>query len=94
MTLAAVLAAGSLAPARLASAEEKVELKAGSTMREMLAQFTGKRVALRIDEGAELDGTLAMVGEQVLQLTRLAGREYSDAYVRLDSIKAFSIKVR
>jgi hypothetical protein len=94
MAVAAVLAVGALAPARTAMAEEKVEFKAGSTMREMLAQFTGKRVALRIDEGAELDGTLVMVGDQVAQLTKVIGREYSDAYVRLDSIKAFVIKVR
>ncbi len=93
--LVAVMLAATAALPMLARAEEKVELKASTTMREMLGALTGKRVALRVDDGAELDGTLVMVGEQVLQLSKLGGgRDFYDAYVRVDSVRAVIVKAR
>lgn len=77
------------------SAEEvKFELKSGETMREVLAENTGKRVALRLLAGEEIEGTVTMVGNSLAHISRLAGKEFYDAVVNIDNISAVRMKVR
>ena len=81
--------------APLASGEEmKLELKAGATMKEVLAEQTGKRVALRLASGEEVEGTVTSVGDSLAHLSRLAGRDFYDAVVSIEQVSAVRIKVR
>ena len=44
--------------------------------------------------GAELTGTITKVGEHVVHLSELAGREFFDAVVSLDQLPAVVIRTR
>lgn len=78
-----------------ASAEEaKFELKANETMREVLAERTGKRATLRMQSGEDLEGTIILVGNGLVHLTKLAGKDFYDAVVNIDRISAVIVRVR
>jgi hypothetical protein len=51
-------------------------------------------VSLVLTTGPELTGVVASVGDQVVHLTGLAGREFFDAVVSLDRIGAVVVRVR
>jgi hypothetical protein len=76
------------------AAEEKIELKASDTMKEILGQRVGKRVTLRLESGENLEGTVTMVGNSLVHIARLAGKDYFDAVVTIDRISAVLIQVR
>ena len=77
------------------SAEEvKFTLKANATMRDVLAENSGKRVALRLMSGEEIEGTVTLVGNSLAHISRLAGKDFYDAVVSIDKISAVSIKMR
>lgn len=81
--------------APLASADEmKLELKPGATMKEVLAEQTGKRVALRLGSGEEIEGTVTSVGNSLAHISRLSGRDFYDAVVSIDQVAAVRIRVR
>lgn len=78
-----------------AMAEEgKYELKANATMREVLAERTGKRTTLRMQSGEDIDGTVVLVGNGLVHISKLAGKDFYDAVVNIDRISAVIIKVR
>jgi hypothetical protein len=54
----------------------------------------GKRVSLVLGTGPELTGVVASVGDQVVHLTALSGRDFFDAVVSLDRIEAVVVRVR
>lgn len=61
------------------------------TVRDTLQAQQGKRATVRVD-GEELTGTVQAVGAQTVQLGELAGKEFFDATVRLDSIDAVIVR--
>lgn len=95
LVLAALLVLSTTVPAVGVLAEEAAfTLKTSTTMREVLSEYTGKRVALRLESGDEIEGTVAMVGNSLLHLARLSGREFYDAVVSIDKINAVRMRVR
>jgi hypothetical protein len=75
--------------------EPKYELKsAGATIKDVLQESLGKRVIVRLETGENLEGTVLKVGESVLHLAKLSGRDFYDAVVRIDRISAVIFKVR
>ena len=96
--LGVVLAAamGLALPAFSARAEEpKYELKsAGATIRDVLQENFGKRVIVRLESGESLEGAVLKVGDTVVHLARITGRDFYDAVVRIDRISAVLFKVR
>lgn len=95
LAVAALLALSTTVPAVGVLAEDAAfSLKAGATMREVLAEHTGKKVALRLESGDEIEGTVTMVGNALLHLSRLSGKEFYDAVVSIDKINAVRIKAR
>lgn len=78
-----------------ASAEEgKSELKANATMREVLAERTGKRAILRMQSGEDIEGTVVLVGNGLVHISKLAGKDFYDAVVNIDRISAVLVKAR
>jgi hypothetical protein len=81
--------------APIASAEEvKYELKPGTAMNTLLTDALGKRVVLRLESSEELEGTVTMVGEHLVHISKLSKRDFFDAFVRIDRISAVILRVR
>ena len=78
----------------LLAQEMKFELNKGYGMKEVLASYEGKRVAIRLDGGEELEGILTRVGDQLVHISRLTRREFFDAVVRIDKINAVIFRTR
>jgi hypothetical protein len=96
MRLAAafVIALLALGPATLPAQEARLEVQGADTLKSVLARQVGKRVSLVLTTGPELTGIVASVGDQVVHLTGLAGREFFDAVVSLDRVSGVVIRVR
>jgi len=83
------------ATATTATAQEtKLEIKASTTMRDVLWENTGKRVALRLASGEEIEGTVTMVGNSLAHISKLAGKEFFDAVVSIEKISAVRLRMR
>jgi len=66
----------------------------GDTTATVLAAQKGNRVTVRLKSGEELTGKVVTVGDHVLQLGELSGKEFFDAAIPVDSIIAVIIRVR
>ena len=78
----------------LLAQEIKVEFKPAMTVRSLLADATGKRVILRLEAGEEIEGTVSAVGEQLVHISKLARRDFFDAYVNIDRVAAVIVKAK
>ena len=89
-------AAGLALPAFPARAEEpRYEIKSASaTIRDVLQENFGKRVIVRLESGESLEGAVLKVGDSVVHLAKMSGRDFYDAVVRIDRISAVLFKVR
>ncbi len=81
-------------PAGVLAEEAAFTLKPGETMRDVISHFTGKKLALRLDSGEEIEGTISMVGNSLVQVSRLSGKEFYDAVVSIDKISAVRMRAR
>ncbi len=94
LALGLVVLACSLIFTNLFAEDKKYELNTGSDVRDILKENTGKRVYLRIDSGEEVLGIVAKVGDHLVHMTYLSGRDFYDAAIRIDRINAVIFKVR
>ncbi len=96
LLLAAVLSVCGVGVSAQAADTEaaKFEIKANSTMREVLAERTGKRATLRMQSGEDIEGTIVLVGNGLVHVSRLAGKDFFDAVVNIDRISAVIVRVR
>jgi hypothetical protein len=79
----------------LAAQEQGYELKsAAATVKDILSEHIGKRVIVRMDGGDNLEGTVTKVGDSLVHITKISGRDFYDATVRIDKISAVLFKVR
>ena len=74
--------------------EIKLEIKASTTIKEVLQDRVGKRLILRMQSGEDIDGTVTMVGNSLVHLSRLAGKDFYDAVVGIDRISAVILRER
>ncbi len=74
--------------------DAKFELNKGFGMKEILTSYEGKRVALRLDSGEELEGIVTTVGDQLVHLSKLSKRDFYGAVIRLDKINAVIFRAR
>ncbi len=81
-------------PAGSWAEEAAFKLKPSETMREVLAEYSGKLLALRLESGEEIEGTVTMVGNSLVQISKLTGKEFYDAVVSIDKISAVRIRTR
>lgn len=75
--------------------EQKYELKSSAvTIKDVLTENVGKRIIVRLESGENLEGTVIKVGELVVHIAKLSGKDFYDAVVRIDNISAVIFKVR
>jgi len=76
------------------AAEEGPGFNAFIGMKENLLLNVGKRISVKLTTGEAIEGTIVKVGDQSVHLSKLSGRDYYDAIVRLDRIEAIIFKAR
>lgn len=82
------------APAALVhAADETLAVAKGDDVPAILAARTGKVVTVRLGD-EEITGTVKTVGDRLVHLERLVGKDFFDAAVRLDRIDAVVVRVR
>ena len=92
--LVLIVMAFSLMFTNLLAEEKKYDLKASSNIGDILRENTGKRVYVRMDSGEEVSGIIAKVGDHLVQISGVAGRDFYDAAIRIDRISTVMFKVR
>jgi len=90
----ALLVASLASPSTAAAQDTKLEIKSGDTVKTVLAGLMGKRVGLVLTTGPEIAGVVTTVGDNVVHLSELSGREFFDAVVSLDKIAGVVIRVK
>src|SRR5574337_167447 len=78
----------------VAAEEVKYDMKPATTMKALLTDAIGKRVILRLESSEEREGTVSVVGEHLVHLSKLAKRDFFDAFVGIDRISAVIIRAR
>ena len=74
--------------------EGKFELNKDYGIKEILTGYVGKRVAIRLDGGEEIEGIVSSVGDHLVHISKLSKRDFYDAVVQIDKINALIIRVR
>lgn len=75
------------------AAEAKFELKSSAVMKDILTEYVGKRVAIKLNSNEELEGTVTKVGDNLVHLSKLSGKDFYDAVVVIDRISTVSMRV-
>ena len=74
--------------------EIKFELKKDYGIKEILTGYVGKRVAVRLDTGEELEGIVTSIGDHLVHISKLSKRDFYDALVRIERINAVIMRMR
>ena len=94
LVVVVVVIAVGLVPSAAWAQDAKLEIKSGDTVKSVLERQVGKRVGVVLNSGPELTGVVASVGDTVVHLSGLTGRDYFDAVISLDKIGAVVIRAR
>lgn len=87
--------AGSTTAVPNVSAETiKFELKGSATMKDVLTEYMGKRLVLKLAAGDEVEGIVTAVGNSLVHISKISGKEFYDAVVSIDKIGAIRMKAR
>jgi small nuclear ribonucleoprotein (snRNP)-like protein len=63
-------------------------------VKSVLERLVGKRVSVVLTSGPELSGVVTSVGDKVVLLSELTGREFFDGVVNIDQIGAVVVRTR
>jgi hypothetical protein len=94
LALLAVLVMPSVSCRGAYGQDAKLEVRGADTVRSVLERLQGRRVGVVLTTGPELAGVVERVADNLVHLSALTGREFSDAVVSLDQIGAVIVKVR
>ena len=86
-------AALNLAAVPLSVAEEKTQINTAFSVKQTLSSFTGQRVLLKTAAG-DIEGTVVSVGDHIVHIAKLSGKDYYDAVVVIDQIIAVVFRAR
>jgi hypothetical protein len=79
----------------LLAQDKGYELKSSAaTVKDVLSENIGKRVIVRMDTGDNLEGTVNKVGDSLVHISKISGKDFYDSVVRIDKISAVIFKVR
>lgn len=73
---------------------EGVQYNVSAPLNANLKALTGKTVDLTLASGQQLTGVVSNIGEHLMHLEKLQGKEFFDALIRIDSIVAISTRFR
>ena len=64
------------------------------SMKDNLKLFVGKDVSIHLRSGRTFQGYVKAVGNDFVHLEKIAGRDFYDAFIRIEDISAFEAKFR
>lgn len=77
-----------------ADKKDKYLINPNDNINTILENEIGLPVKLRLKSGSEISGTVARVGNGVVQIAEIGGMEFYDAVINIDDISAVLFKVR
>jgi len=77
-----------------AIADERTAFNPFESMKENFLVNVGKRISIRTESGDTIDGAIAKVGDQNVLISKLSGKEFYDAVIRIDKIESFTFRAR
>ena len=89
-----IVAVSMIASQSIVAAQDKIELRQDIGIKEALIQFTGKRVSVTLDSGTAYEGILTKVGDHLIHISRLTGKEYFDAVIRIEKISGLVVRTK
>jgi len=92
--LGLIVAVSMIASQSIVAAQDKIELRQDIGIKEALIQFTGKRVSVTLDSGTAYEGILTKVGDHLVHISRLTGKEYFDALIRIEKISGLVVRTK
>jgi hypothetical protein len=93
-TVAAILVTTLVLVPSMAAQEGALKVANDDSIDSVLETQVGQRVTVTLASGTEITGIVRSVGEEVVHLSELSGKEFYDAVVSLDEIAAVTIRVR
>lgn len=75
-------------------AVEGVSYNVEASLADNLTALIGKKVYVTLDSGKTLTGFVKAVGDHLLHLEKLAGKDYFDALIRIEDIGAIDTRFR
>ena len=92
---AVVLAVGLvIASQGIALAQEKPSFNPSISLKDNLLSNVGKRVSLMVSSGESLEGTIEKVGDHFVLVSKLSSKDYFDALVKIDEVRAVVFRAR
>ncbi len=76
------------------TAIEGAQFDTAASLADNLKTFVGKDIFVHLKSGQTLQGYVKSVGNGLLHLEKLAGKDFYDALVRIEDISAFEAKFR
>jgi hypothetical protein len=93
-TLFSLLFLGLYAEAKSIVPIEGPKFDVSLSMKENLKLFIGRDVFVHLRSGKTLEGYIKAVGNDFIHLEKLAGRDFYDAFIRIEDISAMEAKFR
>ncbi len=73
---------------------EQAKFDVSSSLQDNLKSLVGKDIYVQLRSGKTYQGHLKAVGNSVIHIERLAGKEFFDALIRIDDVTAIEIRFR
>lgn len=73
---------------------EGVNYNANATLSNNLRQLRDKRINVTLDSGKTMAGRVKDVGDKLIHLEKIEGKEFYDALIRIDSINSIDTRFR
>lgn len=73
---------------------EPLTVKGDDDIESVLKAHNGKRVTVKLNSGDELTGTVGALGNDLVHLRELSGKEFFDAVVDTDEVSAVIIRTK
>jgi hypothetical protein len=83
-----------VAPAVISAAEPQYEMKSEAMIKNILLDNINKRVTVRLESGENMEGFVTKVGDTLVHLSKITGRDFYDAIIRIDKISAVVYRAR
>ena len=73
---------------------EGISYNVNSSLADNLKSFIGKKVSVILDSGKTIAGSVKEVGNHLMHLEKLDGKDYFDALIRIENISAIDTRFR
>ena len=73
---------------------EGISYNVNSSMVDNLKSLSGKKVYVTLDSGETFAGFVKEVGDHLMHLEKLDGKDYFDALIRIENINAINTRFR